>query len=117
MSRLRAIVRPNLVTGFQLAGVETYSVDDVEAAEALILSWLGQGEASLLAVEDSLLAHLDVALLNRLDASDDVLYIAIPGGGSSDATVTRSAQIARMIRRSIGVRITFGDEKDQGKSD
>ncbi len=114
MSTLRAVVRPNLVTGFQLAGVEAYGAEDVEAAEELIAAWLDANETCLLALDDSLLAHLDPALIQRLDGSDSLLYLAIPSGGPTGQDVTRSARIARMIRRSIGVHIAIGNEKNQG---
>ncbi len=117
MSQLRVIVRPSLAAGFALAGVETHSVDDVEAAEALIAAWLDAGETGLLAVEESLLAHLDRGLLRRLDASGGLLYLAIPGGEAVEGGITRSARIARMIRRTIGVRIAFGEEDAEGTGD
>lgn len=114
MSRLRVIVRPHLVTGFQLAGVEAFAAADVETAESLLISWLDEDEPCLVAIEEALSDRLDPGLVNRLHASDRVLHLAIPGGGASDYAVTRSTRIARMIRRSIGVRITFGDVKDWG---
>ncbi len=111
MSKLRAIVRPSLVPGFQLAGIETYGAEDVESAEDLITVWLETGERCLLALDDVLLAHLSPALAKRLDASDDVLIIGIPSNEPAGTSVTRSDRIAGMIRRSIGVHIAFGDER------
>jgi len=117
MSRLRVIVRPSLVAGFQLAGVEAYAADDVETAEELIAGWLDAGERCLLALDDTLLAHLNPALARRLEASDAVLMIGIPSNEPSAATITRGDRIARMIRRSIGVHIAFGSEQEGGSPD
>jgi len=110
MSKLRAIVRPSLVAGFQLAGVEAYGAEDVESAEELIAVWLDAGEPCLLALDDTLLTHINPALMKRLNASDDLLTIGIPSNEPSGTSITRSDRIARLIRRSIGVHITFGNE-------
>lgn len=116
MSRLRVIVRPHLVEGFHLAGVEAYGAEDVEVAAALLTEWLDQGDECLVAIDDVLAEALDPALLARINNSDRLLHLAIPGGGASDYAATRSARIARMIRRSIGVRFTFGDEKERSEA-
>lgn len=108
MSHLRVVVRPGLVTGFQLAGVEAYGAEDVEAAEALVTGWLDGGEVGLLAIEDYLLDHMGHALIKRLDDSDRLLYLVIPGGRPHEAQITRTARIARLIRRAVGVQIAFG---------
>lgn len=112
MSRLRAIVRPHLVSGFHLAGVEAHGAEDIEAAAELLAMWLDEGEACLVAIDEALADRLDPAIVNRLHASDRVFHIPIPGGGASDYAVTRGARIARMIRHSIGVRITFGGDRE-----
>lgn len=116
MSRLRAIVRPQLVAGFNLAGVEAFGAEDAEAAAALLNEWLDQGDECLVAVDDVLAQALDPALLTRIASVDRLLYLAIPGGGVSDYAATRSARIARMIRRSIGVRFTFGNDKERSET-
>lgn len=107
------IVRPQLVAGFHLAGVEAYAAEDVEAAAALLTEWLAQGDECLVAIDEILAAVLDPALVTRLNHSDRLHFLTIPGGGVSDYAATRSARIARMIRRSIGVRFTFGSDKDR----
>jgi vacuolar-type H+-ATPase subunit F/Vma7 len=112
MSRIRAIVRPHLVPGFDLAGVETHGAEDVETAAALLSAWLDEGEACLVAIDEILAERLQPSIVSRLQASERVLYLAIPGGGTTDYAVTRGARIARMIRRSIGVRITFGSDTE-----
>ena len=43
MSRLLVVTRPDLATGFELAGVETFVVQDAEEAEELIGGWLDDG--------------------------------------------------------------------------
>lgn len=113
MSRMLVLVHPNLVAGFHLAGVDAYSAEDVESAQQLIESWLQSGEAALLAVEEELLSHIDPELLKRMDGSDNLLYVTIPGGASPASLQTRRARISRMIQRAIGVHIAF--EGDNGQ--
>jgi vacuolar-type H+-ATPase subunit F/Vma7 len=113
MSRLWAIVRPGLVTGFQLGGVETFGAEDIETAEELIGAWLDDNDPGLLLLEDSFLAYLDQALFKRLDGSNNQFWVAIPGGGSLGPEATRSARIAKMVRRALGLRVDF--RRQQGE--
>lgn len=115
MSRLLVITRPSLVYGFQLAGVEAFSAEDVETAQELIESWLEAGEAGLLAIDDGLLAHLDPVLLKRLESSENLPVLAIPGGEPMGAEVSRRHRIAEMIRRAIGFHITFKGEEAEAR--
>ena len=39
MSRLIVLTRPDLVPGFQLAGVDAYGAQDVETAQEMIEAW------------------------------------------------------------------------------
>lgn len=115
MSSLLVVTRPALVTGFHLAGVEAFGVDDVESAQALIGGWLNKGEIGLLAIDDGLLAHMDPAFLKRLDADEHLPYLAIPGGLALGPEVSHRYRIAQMIRRAIGFHITFKGQEAQDK--
>lgn len=113
MSRLLVITQPALVPGFQLAGVDAFGAPDVETAEELIQEWLAQGERGLLAIDEEILRSMDAQVVARLDAAEQLPYLAIPGGGSSDQPVTRQQRLATMLRRAIGFHITFkGSEAD-----
>jgi vacuolar-type H+-ATPase subunit F/Vma7 len=115
MSQLLVITRPSLVPGFQLAGVDAYGVDDVEAAQGLIEKWIIAGEADLLAIDDGLLAHMDANFLKHLDASEHLLYLAIPGGVALGPEVSQRHRITTMIRRAIGFHITFKGEQESSE--
>lgn len=110
MSRLRVLVRPELAAGFELAGVETYSVEDVEAAEEQIAAWLERDEDGLIALDEGLLGRLEEGLLRRLEAARGLHYLAIPGGGELGPEFSRQHRISEMIRRAIGLRISFEGE-------
>lgn len=113
MSRLWVVLRPSLVTGFHLAGVEAYGAEDIETIEELITAWLDDGETGLLAIEDNLMANMDRTIIRRLDASSNQFYVTISGDESEGQIATRSARIAGMIRRAVGVHLTFEREKNE----
>jgi vacuolar-type H+-ATPase subunit F/Vma7 len=113
MSRLLVLTRPSLAAGFQMAGVEAFGVEDVEAAQALIDGWLAGGEVNLLAIDDGLLSHLEPALLKRLGTSEKLPFLAIPGGQPLGTEISRKHRIAQIIRQAIGFHITFKGEEAQ----
>lgn len=114
MSRLLVVTRPSLVPGFQLAGVDAYGVEDIEAAQELISGWMGAGEVGLVAIDDGLLARMDPAFILRLESSEHLPFLAIPGGAPLGPEAFRRHRIAEMIRRAIGVHITFKGEEMEG---
>ncbi|MCJ7623389.1 MAG: hypothetical protein MUO76_07785 [Anaerolineaceae bacterium] len=110
MSRLLVVTRPELVAGFQLAGVDAFSAEDTETAMGLIDVWLKSGEAGLLAIDDGLLEHMDASFLKRLDSAEHLPHLAIPGGRPLGPEASRKHRITEMIRRAIGFHITFKEE-------
>lgn len=113
MSRLLVVTRPALVHGFQLAGVEAYGAEDVESAQELIENWLKAGEIGLLAIDDGLLERMDPDFIRRLETSDRLPFLAIPGGQPLGPEASRKHRIAEMIRRAIGFHITFKGEETE----
>jgi V/A-type H+-transporting ATPase subunit F len=113
MSRLLVITRPNLVDGFRLAGVEAFAAEDVETAEELINTWVGAGESGLLAIDDGFLGDINPIVMNRLETSEQLSYLAIPGGEPLGPEASRRQRLAQQIRRAIGFHITFKGEEDQ----
>ena len=111
MGRLIIVTRPALAPGFQLAGVEAFAAQDGETAQRLVAGWLDAGETGLLAVDDGLLANFDPALRRQMEAADRLPCIAIPGGGPLEPGVSPRRQLTEMIRRAIGIHITFGGEQ------
>jgi vacuolar-type H+-ATPase subunit F/Vma7 len=114
MSRLLVVTRPSLAPGFQLAGVDAFGVEDVEIAQELIGGWMEAGEVGLIAIDDGLLVCMDSAFVHRLETAEHLPFLAIPGGGPLGPEASRRHRIAEMIRRAIGVHITFRGEKMEG---
>ncbi len=113
MSRLIVITSPDMAVGFNLAGVEAFPAEDVETAAERIESWLAAGEQGLLAIDDVLLARMDPRLVRRLEASEQTLFLAIPGGQGSDEVMYRQRRIAELTRRAIGFHSIFKTEKTE----
>ena len=113
MSRLLILTRPSLVAGFQLAGVDAYAAEDIEAAQEIIEAWMEASEMGLMAIDDGLLTNMDPSFLKRMDSAEQLPYIAIPGGQPLGPGASRRYRIAEMIRRAIGFHITFkGEERE-----
>jgi len=58
MNKMVVLTKSDQVDGFRLAGVDAIGVDDIEAVENMIKTWLGKKEAVLLALDDDLFSEL-----------------------------------------------------------
>lgn len=116
MSRLFIVTRPELARGFHLAGVDATSVSDVETAQEIIGHWLDNGETGLLALDDGLLARMDAEFVRRLDRAENLSYLLIPGGESLGPEFSRQYRIAELIRRAVGIHISFDGAKRKEES-
>jgi len=112
MSRLLVVTRPGLVNGFRLAGVEAFAAEDVETAQELIESWVEAGESGLVAIDDGYLERINPSVIRRLEASEQLDYLAIPGGEPLGPESSRRQRLAQQIRRAIGFHITFKGEEE-----
>lgn len=115
MTRLLVLTRPELVTGFYLSGVDAYGVEDVESAQELIQTWWEAGEAGLMAIDDGILEKLEPSFILRMEAYEKMPYISIPGGEPLGPEASRRHRIAEMIRRAVGVHITFKGETGEAE--
>jgi len=113
MSRLLVVTHPTLVSGFRLAGVDAYGVENIEDAENLIESWLKADEVGLLAIDDGIMEFMDSSVKKRLEGAEKLPYLTIPGGGTLGSEVSRRHHITEMIGRSIGFHITFKGEDSE----
>ena len=110
MKKLAVVTKSDQVNGFRLAGINAISVDDIDAAQRLISSWLASKEEILLALDDSLFSELGEDLIDKIYNSNDMLLVTIPDGPVSGAEVSRKKRIYRMIRHATGVPIRFKGE-------
>ena len=116
MGRLMVITTPDLAPGFQLAGVETFAVAQVEQAEEILKRLLNGDEASLIVVRRGLLQAMSPRLLRQIESSYRPVVMAIPGGVPAHPGEERRHYIAELIRRAIGFHITFDSEQSYEKT-
>jgi vacuolar-type H+-ATPase subunit F/Vma7 len=116
MGRLMVITTPDLAPGFELAGVETFAVENVEQTEATLAELLSGDEASLIVVRQGLLEAMNSRLQRQVRRSYRPVVIGIPGGlPGTTAGRRRQRYISELIRRAIGFRITFGSAQPETK--
>jgi len=108
MGRLMVITTPDLESGFQLAGVETFTAAGVEEAEAILGQLMAGQEASLILVRRSLLQAMNPRLQHRIAGGYRPLVMAIPSGAPARARRGHGRYITELIRQAIGFRISFG---------
>jgi vacuolar-type H+-ATPase subunit F/Vma7 len=104
------ITTPDLAPGFQLAGVETFAVENANQAETVLRELLTEGEASLIVVRQGLLEAMDSRLQRQVRYSYRPVVIAIPGSVPTAPGRKRHHYISELIRRTIGFRISFGPQ-------
>jgi V/A-type H+-transporting ATPase subunit F len=107
------VTRSDLVDGFRLAGVEAFAAQDAESAEELIESFIQKGEAGLVAIDDGFVDKIHAQVMGRLEASEQLSYLAIPGGEPLGPESSRQHRLAQQMRRAIGFHITFKGEAKQ----
>ena len=113
MGRLLVLTRPDQVIGFHLAGVDAYAAEDIEGAQELIQSWIAAGEEGLLAIDDGIFEIMNPTFIKRMISAERLPFLVIPGGATLGLEAYRKYRIAEMIRRAIGVHITFKGEAEE----
>lgn len=108
MAQLIVVTQPDLATGFRLAGVQTFSVASAEEAHRQLLALLDDEEVGVIAVDLAYLDTLDAAVQRRIAESHRPVVLGIPLGKAGDSAAGRRERLAELIRRAIGVRISFG---------
>ncbi len=111
MSHLLVVTRPELVSGFHLAGVEAVAAANADAARDIISKWLDAGEVGLLAVDETLLAGFDSTFRQRLAAAENLPHLALPSGDLSQTPLSGPGRIAAWLRQAVGFHITFHGER------
>ncbi len=111
MARLTVITNPRLAPGFRLAGVEVIAAESRESANTALVRLLNEGDAGIIAIDAPFLSALDYATARRIEEIVKPVVVSLPVGADVLPEQRRSRQIAELIRRAIGIRITFRDEE------
>lgn len=107
MAKLTVITNPALAPGFRLAGVQVIAADNGERARNELVRLLDEGDAGIIAVDAPYLSALDYATARRIEAMVKPVVVSLPMGADVLPEQRRSRQIAELIRRAIGIRMTF----------
>lgn len=112
MKKLVIVTTTDQVKGFRMAGINAIGVDDMDAVNRLISSWLNNKEELLLALDDNLFTQLSKDMVNQIYHSDTMLLVTIPNGPVSGAEASRKHRIFEMIRHATGTQIKFKGESN-----
>jgi vacuolar-type H+-ATPase subunit F/Vma7 len=107
VAKLTVITNPSLAPGFRLAGVDVIAAADRESAQRALARLIDEGEAGIIAVDAPFLSELDDATARRIEEMVKPVIVSLPGGADVLPEQRRSRQIAELIRRTIGIRMTF----------
>ncbi|MCL5951934.1 MAG: hypothetical protein M1132_09465 [Chloroflexi bacterium] len=110
MAKLTVVTNPTLAPGFRLAGVDVIAADSQEGARNALIRLLDEGEAGIIAIDAPFLSGLDYATARRIEEMVKPVVVSLPPGGEVLPEQRRSRQIAELIRRAIGIRMTFREE-------
>lgn len=112
MARLIVVTTPDLVPGFQLAGVSTVAAGGSAEVEAFLRPMLAAGQPGVVAVDQALLDGLDEDLRRRLEEAVSPLVVALPAGSVADRVGDRRAKLTDLLRRVVGYHMTFRQESE-----
>jgi vacuolar-type H+-ATPase subunit F/Vma7 len=107
VAKLTVITSQTLAPGFRLAGVEVITAENRAGAHDALARLIDEGEAGIIAIDTPFLTGLDYATARRIEEMVKPVVVSLPIGAEVLPEQRRSRQIAELIRRAIGIRITF----------
>ncbi|HWP57649.1 MAG TPA: V-type ATP synthase subunit F [Candidatus Acidoferrales bacterium] len=107
MAKIVVITRPAQAAGFALAGAESYSAANAGEAKEILLRLMEDPEVGVVAIDAGYLNALDQTTRTQVSESYAPVVVALPSGLPTEAGERPGEQIAEMIRRAIGFRISF----------
>ena len=110
MARLAVITDPGIAAGFCLAGVEVHTAPTPEEAKRVLLALMEEGDVGVIAINSNYLSTFDEPTRRRIDESERPVVVALPTGAGAVAEGPHGRTIAEMVRRAVGLRITFPGE-------
>lgn len=105
MQRLCVVARPDLVDGFRLAGAEVHPAPSPELATEVLRALLRRPDVGLIALDADYYSGLDNRLRRQVDRSTFPIVVALPVGRALETGERRSAYVAELIQRAIGLKM------------
>src|SRR5450756_1916988 len=103
MPRLCIVAKPDLVDGFRLAGAEVHPARTAELAREVLRALLKSDDVGLIALDADYYASLDDRFRRQLDLRQRPIVMPLPEGRATGGAEIRSAYVAELIQRAIGV--------------
>jgi vacuolar-type H+-ATPase subunit F/Vma7 len=113
VAKLTIITNPALAPGFRLAGVDVVVAEDGTRAREALVRLIHEGEAGIIAMDAPYFSALDSATAQRIQELVKPVVVSLPVGTETQPEQRRSHQIAELIRRAIGIRMTFRENENQ----
>ncbi len=111
MAELVVVTRPELADGFRLAGAVAVA-GDRETAEQSVTAALETLGAGIVAIHAEIHDGLSPRFVAGLRASSLPIVIRIPSGVPGAPPLHGADDVQALLRRAIGVRLTFAPEGD-----
>jgi len=105
MARLCVVAKPDLVDGFRLAGAEVHLAPSPELAAEIVRALLRRPDVGLIVLDADYYSGLDDRLRRQVDRSASPIVVALPVGRPVGSGESRSAHVAELIQRAIGLRM------------
>lgn len=105
MYKLFVVTSPESSYGFQLAGVEVFEAPTVADARKLLVDFINDDEAGIIAIDEDLMEAVDDRLKNKIDKLYRPIVVPIPSKKKIDVGAERAAYVQSLIRRAVGFDI------------
>ena len=107
MAKIAVITQPASAAGFALAGVDSYSAASATDAKKILLTLMEDSDVGVVAIDAGYLNAFDQNTCKRVQERHLPVVVALPSGVPTERGERAMEQIAEMIRRAIGFRISF----------
>ena len=109
MSRILALVRPDLSSGFALTGIDVQRVADTGELRSALTGAVEGPRYGMVVVEEELMAGLEQAERAAFGAVTVPLVIEVPGdlAWQEAAEAPEEDYVARLIRRAVGYQLNI----------
>lgn len=102
---VHVLARPQVASGFQLAGVRSEAALDMPAAAARLRELLRDPAAGVVLLEDSLYDALPPELRAELGRRPLPMVVPVPGPEWGERRTPAEAYIVELLRQVIGYRV------------
>jgi len=109
LSRILALVRPDLGSGFSLAGIEVGAVADARELRSALREAVSGTRYGMVIVEEELMAGLEESDRAAFSSVTVPLIIEVPGAleWKEGPAAPTEDYVARLIRRAVGYQLNI----------